>query len=377
VAVQKPEAPERVKLLAYAPYVLGAGAIIVGVGLGLRGPPASESSPVETASSVTADAPPATTSAPTTTPPSEPSPPGYDPDLSGEAIGELVVAEGVGAHGLARLGKRLVWLETEHARLASVAATGGEVKVLFAEEDAARYGGAFSATAKDLVWSVGDFSGGPHTLHRLRAADVTAAGGEVQTIASAGSVERIVRDGDALYVVESGRVVHLGEEGRVMAEVEGRIVDATRCDGRLHWLEAPLTGGPGALFALDEGGPTRRAKLAASSRDALHCHGDQLVWSEEGDTPHLTLLKAGASTPRKWHASGLVTAAVTTGAATIWAELHGEGDDAVSLLRQASISGGDPTRIGRVDGTVTALAVHESELYWAADGGLFRHRLAP
>ncbi len=114
------------------------------------------------------------------------------------------------------------------------------------------------------------------------------------------------------------------------------------------------------------------APKAGHHRELLLATGEQLVWVEgkqDGPWALVQVARRGAS-PERLATTGPVTALVTDGASLYWAELYGEGDEAVSLLRSVSLGGGEAKRLGRDSGPVPALAVHNGALYWATDQGI-------
>jgi hypothetical protein len=124
-----------------------------------------------------------------------------------------------------------------------------------------------------------------------------------------------------------------------------------------------------------DGSMKRRAALAPATRGPLACVGGQPVWAEGGDEDRKTIRRAADDATHEIVETGLVSALAPGGDGLVWAEVHGEADEAVSVLRTAAVDGSRPRRIGRDTGTVTAMIEHDGSLYWSSDDGLQRHRL--
>lgn len=378
----------------YVPFALGGAALLIGLGLAawgsLRAPtgepgsgapgsaapgsaaPGAEAGSAEAGAEAGASAGAAGASADSVGEDEAEAP--YAPDLSGDDVGRPLTSEGAGAHGLAVVGERAVWIETDGARVASVPLEGGAVTVLASVDDEDAYGGGFVAGADGVFWSVGDVGGAPDPIYFVTAADLALAKPALTPLATAGSVDELALAGD-LFLSDGGRLVKVdGKEPIPIAERAGRVVAMTGCAGALWWIEAPLSGrGEHALMTLDAGEVARRARLDDASRGPMGCWEGRVVWAEDraDGTHRIARLSEGASVSVA--ATGTVTALASAGDALYWAEIHGEGADAVSLLRR--VRDGAPERLGRDRGTATALAVAGVRLLWASDDGVQLHTL--
>ena len=359
---------------AYVPFALGGGALAIGLGLAAWGSMPRDdvtegsSGPSSTAevTSATATAEQAAGGAP---PADEVT---YEPDLSGDDIGRKLTSSGASAHGLAVIGERVVWIETDEARVASMPLAGGEVTVLSSVADEDRYGGGFVAGDDGVFWSVGDVGGAPDPIYFVTAKDLTLARPALSPLATTGSVDELALAGD-LFVADGGRLVKVDdEEQTLIAERPGRVAALVGCAGTLWWLEAPLSGrGEHALMTLDDERAARRAKLDEAERGPMTCGSGRVIWAEDrpDGTHRLARLEGDATVPLA--ATGTVTALTASGPTLYWAEVHGEGASAVSLLRR--MDGDAAERIGRDRGTTTALVVAGERLVWATDDGLQVH----
>ncbi len=359
----------------YVPFALGGAALAIGLGLAAWGSFAgsgetNEAAPTSaTASSVTPDLEASGGSAAGDA--AEDAPP-YAPDLGGEDIGRSLTPGGASAHGLAVLGERVVWIETEGARVASVPLAGGEVIVLSSVDDEDRYGGGFAAGVDGLFWSVGDVGGAPAPIYFVRTEDLALTGPTLAPLATAGSVDDLAL-ADDLFFTDGSRLVKVDdEEQTLIAERAGRVVAMAGCAGALWWLEAPLSGrGEHALMTLDEGKVTQRTTLDEAERGPMGCWSRRVVWAEDrADGTHRIARLDGSSTATV-AATGTVTGLASADGALVWTEVHGEGAEAVSLIRR--LHDREPERLGRDRGTATALAVAGERVIWASDDGIHVH----
>jgi hypothetical protein len=371
---------------AYVPFVFGGGALAVGLGLAAWSTVATDAGEVSTttapgsASTPTAVSTSAGGSAAATdsgggsAADAEDAP--YAPDLDGADIGEALSSEGASAHGMAVVGERLVWIETEGARVASAPLTGGAATTLSSVDDEDRYGGGFAAATDGVFWSVGDVGGAPDPIYFVTGDELALDKPALTPQATAASVDELAVAGGDLYVADGGRLVKLdGEEQTLIATRPGRLVAMVGCGSAPWWLEAPLSGrGEHALMTLDSasGEVVRRARLAEAERGPMGCWAGAVVWAEDRADGTHRLARLSGSGGALVAATGTVTAIAVDGDDLYWAEVHGERDEAVSLIRRRR-GAGATERIGRDAGTITALAVAGGRLFWASDDGVMTH----
>lgn len=361
---------ETTQRASLVPFALGGAALAVGLGLaawgslkggdGGAGEPAPATSPATTSPTA---APTASTTVEAEV---------HAPDLSGEDIGRTLTTSGASAHGLSVIGERVVWIETDGARVASVPLSGGDETVLSSVDDEDRYGGGFVAGEDGLFWSVGDVGGAPHPIYFVTSEDLALTRPALTPLATAGSVDELALAGD-LFFSDGGRLVKVDdEEQTLVAERAGRVVAMTGCAGSLWWIEAPLSGrGEHAVMTLDDDEASRRAKLDEAERGPIACWSGRVVWAEDrpDGTHRIARLDGAASV--KVATTGTVTAMAADADGLYWTEVHGEGADAVSLLQRHTE--GATARIGRDRGTATAMTTAGARLVWASDDGIQVH----
>jgi hypothetical protein len=349
------------------PFALAGAAIVGGLVLGLTGDLRDDTTPAPSA------APVDTTSEPSSVPSAPPPPPDtYQPDVTGDDIGTVVVKGASDAHALAVVADRIVWLATEGAALSSARLDGGEVTPLYVSNDDNHYGGAFAHDARGIYWSVGTIDDAAEPIHFLQA-DALAAKIELgPPIGKGVSPDHLVALDGKLYWSDLGNIESTEKK---LAARDKRIASMTGCDDTLYWFETPFEGeGEHALIAMKIGSEptTLQRGLPSRTRDELRCAGNKLYWAERtGEDSYAIHTTSG-----KLIDTGLVTSLQIAGDTLYWAELHGEDDDAVSLLRKAPRVGGDATRIGRDAGLITAIAVGAEHLYWSGKRGITRAALA-
>ena len=309
---------------------------------------------------------------------SAPEPIRYVPDLSGADVGSTIVEAAVDAHGLAIVGDRLTWLTTDGAALSSARLDGSDVVALFDIDDDQWFGGAFGHGPNAVYWTVGSIGDELEPIRSLRADGLTAKGALGPALAEGSSPDHLLVLQDRLFWSDLGNIV--SGDGTTVAVRDKRIVSMSGCDDTLYWIEAPYRGlGDHALMGMASGDGEAKiiARLSAASRDQLRCSGGSLYWFErrndDRDRGLHSVPRAGGR-PARLIATGLVTSLQMAGSRLVWAEVHGEDDEAVSLLRSAPLGGGEPQRIGRDSGTITALAIGQKHLYWSGRSGIKRLR---
>ena len=203
----------------------------------------------------------------------------------------------------------------------------------------------------------GDVGGSPDPVYFVTGEDLLLKEPPLTPLVDAASVDELAVAGGDLYFADGARLVKLdGEEQTLVAERAGRLVAMVGCREALWWLEAPLSGrGEHALMTLDdEGSPARRGALDDAERGPMGCWSGRVVWAEDREDGAHRIVR-WADRVRRVAGTGTVTALATAGEALVWAEVHGEGDSAVSVFRR--LADGAAERIGRDAGTATALAV--------------------
>jgi hypothetical protein len=256
--------------------------------------------------------------------------------------------------------------------------------VQFQVDDEERYGGSLAHDADRLYWTVASMGEATEPIHALAISALGKKAAPAPPMAEGASPDLLTPLGGKLYWTELGNVT--GAAGKLAAR-DRRIATMTGCGDTLYWIEAPFAGdGAQALVSLKLGAePTIVQRFGAMSRADLKCRarqgGDDLFWSEsDGKRRHAVMSRTG-----KLADSGVVSALSLAGDALVWAEIHGGGDDAVSLLHKLTLGETKltlgatkltPTRIGRDAGTITAIAVHAGQLYWSGKRGIMRAPLA-
>lgn len=378
----------------YAPYALGALALVIGLLLAVMpelrgGGGESGSTPVDAG---LADA--AVDGAPggeggVVDPMPDP-PERYVPDLSGEDLGKLIIESPGSVHDLVVVAGHLVWLTTEAATVRAAPLAGGAARPIYASTSDDAFGGGLVASETKLYWSVEQADGSAETIVGLAQQDVSTDKPSPRPVITEGSPDHLQATGDDLVWSDHGVIQRLRAGDATVQGIVDRkqlIAGLALAGSRLAWLEVPYEhatkGGHGVMtlsleddLSLDneESPRTVAAPKADHHRELLLATGEQLVWVEgkqDGPWAILAVAKQGDS-PERLAPTGAVTALSTDGASLYWAELHGEGDGAVTLLRSVSLRGGKAKRLGRDSGPVPALAVHDGALYWATGKGIKR-----
>ena len=350
----------------YVPYGLAGAAALGGVILALwvgddDGPAPSPSATVSASADVSASA---SVPLPSDTPP-------YEPDLSGKDIGSVIV-EGASAHAMGIVSKRLHWMSSDGAVLSSSRLDGGEVRQLWSESDDNYYGGELVFDRAGLFFSIGTVDDEMEPIHFIdRSAlleEKPAIGDPLLRGASPANLWAF--DGE-LYFSDLGNIQ--SRKGK-LASRDKRIVALTGCYETLYWLEAPYEGaGSHALMSMPAQGGEPVAlveSLGAKSRSDLRCARGYLVWAEPDGI--YAIPRQGGKPSRKAR-TGLVTALDTWNERIAWAEVHGEGDDAVSVIRELTLPDGEPARAGRDRGTITTLEIAKVYLFWSGARGIKRY----
>ncbi|MBW2453161.1 MAG: hypothetical protein JRI68_01555 [Deltaproteobacteria bacterium] len=377
----------------YAPYAFGAAALVIGLLLAVMpelrgGAGESGSAPVDGGLAETAiDGAPGGEGGVVEARPDPPE--RYVPDLSGEDVGKLIIESPGSAHDLVVAAGHLVWLITEAATVRAAPLAGGAARPIYASTSDDAFGGGLVASETKLYWSVEQADGSAETIVVLAQKDVSTDKPSPRPVITEGSPDHLQATGDDLVWSDHGVILRLGAgESSAQGIVDRKqlIAGLALVGTRLAWLEVPYEhatkGGHGVmtLSLEDEESPrTVAAPKADHHRELLLATGEQLVWVEgkqDGPWALVRVAKRGDS-PERLAPTGAVTALVTDGASLYWAELHGEGDTAVSLLRSVSLGGGEAKRLGRDSGPVPALAVHDGALYWATGKGIKRLALVP
>lgn len=356
--------------------LIGGGVIALGLGIGLWPPGGLQTAP---SAQPTASLAPSITVAPSAST-QESDPAEYEPDLSGPDIGEILVSGASMAHGVALCGGRLVWLLTDGATLGSARLDGGAPVVVFSTEDEHAFGGAMAASA-DMVWfSVESENDDAEPIYQVEA---SALGAELTSpipIVKGTSPDHLATGGADLIVwADLGRVVRYQDgSAQTLAKREGSVVSVAVGADHVFWLEVPLQGGPGSLSRVSPTGAGATVlvdKLPPRERDSLIVVNDTAYWAESDGRRHvLRALDAGAEAPRDVALTGVLTAIAHDGTRIVWAEAHGAEDAPTSLLRSIPAVGKKPpSRIGRVQGHVTALTMNDTHLFWSSPRGIERH----
>jgi hypothetical protein len=376
------------KLARYAPFAIGAVALVVGLGLawsparpggGEAGPTAPH--PEGGALDGAVDASP-TADAAAPEPVDEPQE-RYAPDLTGEDLGELIVESKTSAHGLIVTDGQLVWLTTKAGTLYSAPLGGGSPRRLFASTVPDAFGGMIVSGDSKIYWSVEQADGGAESIFGMTKGELTGTQTASRPLVQEGSPDHLLAKGDDLYWSDHGVIMTLaaGEtEARGVADRKQLIAAMALADGRLAWLEVPYQSaveGGHAVVIMDPDGDQARV-LAPSRvklrRELLLGDGQRLFWVEgKEDGPWFLVGTGAAGGPtRRLAQTGAVTALATDGERLYWAEHHGEGAQVVTVLRAVAHEGGQVSRLGRDSGPVPAMAVHGGKLFWATGGGLKR-----
>ncbi len=376
------------KMTRYAPLAIGAVALVVGLALAwlpsLTG--GREESP--TPSSVDGGA---LDGAVDGSLPQDATAPGqaderpqpYVPDLTGEDVGELIVESRHSAHGLIVTGGVLVWLTTEAATLYGAPLDGGTPRRLFSSTAPDALGGTLVSGTTNLYWSVERADGEAESIVAMAKREVSAAAPASRSIAKEGSPDHLLARGDDLYWSDQGVIMTLPAaetESRAVVDRGQLIAGLAVADATLAWLEVPyehaLQGGQAVMIMGPDGDQARTvaAPKAKLQRELLLGSGERLVWVEgKQDGPWFLVQASATGGPtRRLAQTGAVTALTTDGSRLYWAELHGEGEQAVTLLRSVAHEGGETTALGRDSGPVPALAVQGGKLFWSCGRGLKR-----
>ncbi len=375
------------KLARYAPFAIGAVALVVGLGLALSptltgGGEAEQSPlPLDGGLDATVDGSPAQDGAATeqVDEPLE----RYVPDLTGEDLGELIVESKTSAHSLVVAGGLLVWLTTDQATLYGAPLDGGPGRRLFSSTVPEAFGGTLVRGEHELYWSVERADGKAESILAMAQRDLSVPKPASRQIAKEGSPDNLLAMGDDLYWSDQGVIMTLpaGEtEPRVVADRKQLIAGMAVVDGGLAWLEVPyehaVQGGHAVMIlGADGDSPRTLGPPQGKRRRELLLGTDRwLVWVEgQADGPWVLVQMSAAGGPiRRLAQTGAVTALSTDGSWLYWAELHGEGEPAVTVLRAVPLEGGEGKRLGRDSGPVPTLAVHAGKLFWSTGRGLKR-----
>jgi len=319
--------------------------------------------------------------------PQPPRPERYVPDLSGEDVGQLVVAKPRSSHGLVVAAGQLVWLTTEAATVFAAPLAGGAARPIFRSPADEAFGGSLVATQTKLCWSVERADGGAESIVCLPKQALGEGEPAPKPVITEGSPGHLTARGDDLLWVDQGVIMTLpaGQAApQVVLDRRQLIAGLVVAGERLAWLEVPYesaTRGGHAVMAVasegDDAQPRTLARpVAGHHRELLVASGAQPYWVEGKEQGPWWLVTVAGGTTRKLTETGAVTALASAEAALYWAELHGEGDATVTLLRSLTLPDGKPQRLGRDSGPVPALTVHDGALFWATSQGIKRLALA-
>ncbi len=308
---------------------------------------------------------------------------GYEPDLSGPDLGEVVVASAAMAHGLGVVGDRLVWLLTEGATLGSARLDGGDAVVVFASDDPEAFGGSMANSHEAVWWSVDKEGDDPESIFQARLEELQSPLKAPTPVAQGTSPDHLAVVGGALVWSDLGRLWrYAGGDAELVATRDRRVVTLFGAPDAVFFIEAPYQGGGKAqLSRVAVGGaePVVLTSVEAGDHDLLAALHETLFWAESSEAGHvLRALDPGAPLPRRVAATGVVTALTVMGAEVVWAEAHGDENDPTTLLRAVRAAPeARPRRLGRVSGHVTALVAGPGHLFWSGKRGIERHAPAP